>query len=309
MPLNLTLTISDGQAGTRLDRVVSGLVPDCSRSRAAALISDGLILVDDAVKRAGYRVKSGETVTGRIEEQQVPSFPEPESMPLSIIHEDEYLLVLDKPAGLVVHPGPGHAGATLVNGLLAYDPVFQEPHWDPVRPGIVHRLDMDTSGLILVAKTAKSHTFLQKEFKQRRVEKYYLALVRGNDIPETGMIELPIGRHPKKRKLMAVNEVAGKYAKTGFRVQERFPGGAMVQVRLYTGRTHQIRVHFYHQGMPLYGDRVYQVRRFRKDVSIAQRQMLHSWRLCFRHPYSGVRMEFEAPVPDDFEQTITTLSD
>lgn len=230
-------------------------------------------------------------------------------MALSILYEDAHILVIDKPAGMVVHPGPGHADSTLVNGLLAHAPVFREPGWDPERPGIVHRLDRDTSGLILIAKTLESHVFLQREFKQRRVEKTYLALVQGEDIPDAGEIEKPIGRHPKKRKLMAVAPESGKYAKTGFKVRQRFPGAALLAVRLYTGRTHQIRVHFYDHGMPLLGDQVYQMRRNRKGAGIAPRQMLHSWRLGFRHPYSGKRVCFEAPVPEDFTAIMNTLGD
>ncbi len=306
--MDLLLKISDSLAGLRLDQVVSQQISGCSRSRAAALISKGDIQVGNFVKKPGYRVKPGETITGLITDDTEASLPGPEPMDLSIIHEDDHILVVDKPTGIVVHPSPGHMSATLVNGLLAHDPCFMESHWDPVRPGIVHRLDMDTSGLLLVAKTLKSHAFLQKEFKQRRVDKHYLALSQGENIPETGIIELPIGRHPKKRKFMAVNEDTGKYAKTGFRVQKRFNDGALIDVRLYTGRTHQIRVHFYANGMPLFGDRVYQLRRHRKGSSIAPRQMLHSWQLSFRHPYSGFRLQFEAPMPEDFKQTIINLS-
>ncbi len=305
--MDLSIIIPDSLAGLRLDQVISQQVPECSRSRATALIAKGDIQVCNFTKRPGYRVKLGEIITGRITESADASLPVPESLDLSIIHEDDQLLVVDKPAGMVVHPAPGHLSGTLVNALLSHDPCFRERHWDPVRPGIVHRLDMDTSGLIVVAKTLKSHAFLQKEFKHRRVNKHYLALVQGDVIPESGVIELPIGRHPKKRKIMAVNE-AGKHAKTGFRVQERFRDGALIDVRLYTGRTHQIRVHFYAQGYPLYGDRVYQLRRYRKGVSIAPRQMLHSWQLSFRHPYSGLRLQFEAPMPEDFKQIIEKLS-
>ena len=307
-PMDLSFIISDSLAGLRLDLVVSQRVADCSRGRAATLISNGDIRVGNITKRPGYRVKAGETITGRIPDNRESFIPGPESMELSVIHEDSHILVVDKPAGMVVHPAPGHMSGTLVNGLLSYSSCFREKHWDPVRAGIVHRLDMDTSGLILVAKTLKSHAFLQKEFKQRRVKKKYLALVQGDEVPGSGVIELPVGRHPKKRKLMAVNEETGKYAKTGFRVKERFKTGALLEIRLYTGRTHQIRVHFYARGYPLYGDRVYQLRRHRKGPAIAPRQMLHSWRLSFRHPYSGIRFQFEAPMPEDFKQTMKVLT-
>ncbi len=304
--MDLIFIITKEQARLRLDQAVSRFREDMSRSRVAALISKGCIRVNDGTKRPGYKVKTGDRV--EICDLQEVIVPEPEGMDLSILHEDDHILVVDKRAGQVVHPAPGHYSGTLVNGLLAHDPVFGNPCWDPLRPGIVHRLDKDTSGLILVAKTLKSLEFLQKEFKQRRVDKEYLALVRGENIPESGEIDLPIGSHPKNRKLMAVLEDGGRYARTGFRVKQRFTDGALLAVRLFTGRTHQIRVHFYHQGMPLFGDRVYQVRRHRKGASIAPRQMLHSWKLSFRHPYSGLRMAFQAPVPKDFIQTMNQLN-
>lgn len=279
-----------------------------SRSRAASLINQGEVRVGDVCKRPGYRVKSGETVTyDASTDLLVPELPEPERIPLSILHEDDHILVLDKPAGQVVHPAPGNMSGTLVNALMAYDPCFCDYSWEPLRPGIVHRLDKDTSGLIVVAKSRSSLKFLQKEFKQRRVEKHYLALVQGNETPKTGMIEKPIGRHPKKRKLMTILENGGKPAKTGFQVLEQFSHGALMDVRLYTGRTHQIRVHFYESGLPLLGERTYQVRRHRKGSSIASRQMLHSWTLSFRHPFSGIRVDFKAPMPEDFNQAIEKL--
>ncbi len=304
--MNPILIITKEQARLRLDQVVSQSWEDMSRSRAAALISGGSIRVNDGTKRPGYKVQPGDRV--EVDDVQEVLVPEPEKMDLSILHEDDHILVVDKPAGQVVHPAPGHLSGTLVNGLLAHDPVFGNPYWEPMRPGIVHRLDKDTSGLILLAKTLKSLEFLQKEFKQRRVEKDYLALVQGENIPETGEIELPVGRHPKNRKLMTVLEAGGKYARTGFRVRERFTGGALMEVRLHTGRTHQIRVHFYHQGMPLFGDRVYQARRHRKGGALAPRQMLHSWKLSFRHPYSGLKMDFQTPAPEDFTQTMNQLN-
>ncbi len=291
-----------------MDQIVAGQVPYCSRSRAASLISQGEIRVGGKTKRPSYKVRPEDLVSGTVPAQSGPPRPKARDIGLSVVHEDSHILVLDKPPGLVVHPAPGHTGDTLVNGLLAHDEVFSKPGWqDPQRPGIVHRLDMDTSGLIVVAKRPSALVFLQKEFKQRRVSKRYLALAEGEKIPDQGIIDLAIGRHPTKRKLMAVNPDTGKPAKTGFQVLERFSQGALVEVRLYTGRTHQIRVHFYHQGFPLFGDRVYQMRRRRKGGALARRQMLHSWRLSFRHPYSGRRVAYEAPMPDDFTQLLGSL--
>jgi 23S rRNA pseudouridine1911/1915/1917 synthase len=263
--------------------------------------------VSDIEKRPGYRVKNGDVISGLIPEPECKEKPVSQSMDLSILFEDDYLLVVDKPAGMVVHPGPGNLCNTLVNGLLDYIPSLQNAGWEPMRPGIVHRLDKDTSGLIVVAKTIKSLLFLQKEFKQRRVKKTYLALVGGKEIADTGEILLPIGRHPVKRKLMAVNHETGKYARTSWQVRQRFANACLVDVRLYTGRTHQIRVHFYAMDMSILGDKVYQPRSIRRKKSIAPRQMLHSCHLRFRHPYSGREMKFEAKMPEDFVQTIVKL--
>ena len=306
--MDLCFTISAEFSGLRLDQALSARIPDCSRSRASNLIQKGRILVDGQPRRPGYKVKQGQSVSGALPGPD-SQIPQPQPISLSILHEDDEIMVIDKPAGMVVHPGPGHRTGTLVNGLLAHDTLFQARGWDPERPGIVHRLDRDTSGLILIAKSGSSLGFLQREFKQRRVEKTYLALVQGENIPDRGEIVKPIGRHPKKRKMMAVVPETGKYARTGFEVRQRFTGAALMAVRLYTGRTHQIRVHFYDQGMPLLGDTVYQLRRRRKGTGPAPRQMLHSWRLGFRHPYSGLKFEFEAPMPKDFTSVMKTLAD
>ncbi len=300
------LNITIGQTGSRLDQVLSKGVAGLSRGRAADLVGAGTILVNGEKKRPGYKVKNGEVITGEI--RCVAGLPKPEKMALSIVHEDAFIIVIDKPPGQVVHPATGNMSGTLVNGLLAHDPVFSASAWDPLRPGIVHRLDKDTSGVIVVAKTVRSLEFLQKEFQQRRVKKKYLALVQGHDIPASGDIELPIGRHPKHRKMMSVVPEGGKYARTGFQVRQRFDTGALVDIFLYTGRTHQIRVHFYHQGMPLFGEKVYQFRRHRKHRNLtAPRQMLHAGQITFRHPYSGRLMTFEAPIPQDFKNMIAEL--
>ena len=307
--MKILLSIPKNQIDLRLDQVLSNLVETCSRSQAADLILRGEVQVSGMKKRPGYRVKQEDIITALIPEpvEEVPSGPE--SMPLAILFEDDYILVIDKPPGMVVHPGPGNLSGTLVNGLLDYFPFFNDERWDSLRPGIVHRLDKDTSGLILVAKTFESLGFLQKEFKQRRVEKRYLALVEGKGIADEGEIILPLGRHPVRRKIITVNHETGKYAKTSWRILERFAEGCLVDIRLHTGRTHQIRVHFHAMNMPLLGDKVYQYRKNRrKKNSSADRQMLHSWRLTFRHPYSGREMKFEAKIPNDFTQTMAKLA-
>ncbi len=309
--MHIKIEISPGQAGVRLDQAVADSQSRISRSRAAGLISQGLVLVNNGCKRPSYRVKPNDLIEGKIPSPNQPDRNPllPESIPLNILYEDAYILMLDKPAGLVVHPGAGNDSGTLVNALLDHHPGFREHDWDRERPGIVHRLDKDSSGLMVIAKTLKSLEFLQKEFKQRRVEKHYLALARGETIPDAGVIERPIGRHPLHRKRMAVLDENGRYAKTRFSVIKRFSSGCLVDVRLYTGRTHQIRVHFYDQGMPLFGDCIYQERRFRKKDDRVPRQMLHAWTLSFRHPYSGLRLSFEAPMPEDFKTTLQYLSD
>lgn len=309
--MHIKIEISPDQAGVRLDQAVADSQSRISRSRVASLISQGLILVNQGRKRPGYKVKPKDFIEGDVPspDQQDRKSLSPESIPLNILYEDNYILMIDKPAGLVVHPGAGNDSGTLVNALVAHSPGFSEQGWDRERPGIVHRLDKDTSGLMVVAKTLKSLEFLQKEFKQRRVEKHYLALARGKNIPDAGVIERPIGRHPRHRKRMAVLDENGRYAKTRFSVIERFSSGCLLDIQLYTGRTHQIRVHFYDQGMPLFGDCIYQERRFRKKDPRVPRQMLHSWTLSFRHPYSGLRLSFEAPMPEDFKTTLLHLSD
>ncbi|WP_245619839.1 RluA family pseudouridine synthase [Desulfobacter vibrioformis] len=309
--MHLKIEISPDQAGARLDQAVADSQSRISRSRAAHLISQGVITVNHGCKRPGYKVKLKDLVEGEIpstdHQDRKPLLPE--SIPLNILYEDDYILMIDKPAGLVVHPGAGNDSGTLVNALIAHHPGFSEQGWDRDRPGIVHRLDKDTSGLMVIAKTLKSLEFLQKEFKQRRVEKHYLALARGENIPDAGVIERPIGRHPFHRKRMTVLDENGRYAKTRFSVIKRFRSGCLMDIRLYTGRTHQIRVHFYDQGMPLFGDCIYQPRSSMKKVPGVPRQMLHSWTLSFRHPYSGVRLYFDAPMPEDFKTALLHLSD
>jgi len=309
--MRIRIQISPDQAGVRLDQAVADSQSRISRSRVVSLISQGFILVNQECKRPGYKVKPNDLIEGDFPspDQQDTKNILPESIPLNILYEDDHILMIDKPAGVVVHPGAGNNSGTLVNALLGHHPAFSEKDWNRERPGIVHRLDKDTSGLMVIAKKLNALEFLQKEFKQRRVEKHYLALARGENIPEAGVIERPIGRHPYHRKRMAVLDENGRYAKTRFSVIKRFSSGCLMDVRLYTGRTHQIRVHFYDQGMPLFGDCIYRERRFRKKDPIVPRQMLHSWTLSFRHPYSGVRLYFEAPMPEDFKTTLLHLSD
>ena len=298
--MNIHLLINEIEAGARLDSLISDRFVNLSRNRAAGLIKTGKVRVNDQNKKAGYRLKTGDCITGEFNAVRCEPKIKAEKKALNFLFEDPYLLVLNKKPGMIVHPGPGHATGTLVNALIAHDPGIIKIGDDPLRAGIVHRLDKDTSGVMVVAKTGQALRFLQKEFKQRRVHKRYLALVDGVMTEDAGRIDLPVGRHPVKRKQMAVNYDTGKPAVSLWSVVRRFASATLVDVKLETGRTHQIRVHFYALDHPLVGDRVYQFRRNRKKIDVAGRQMLHAYQLSFRHPYSGKRLRFEAEAPEDF---------
>ena len=303
--MKIDVIIPREAAGQRLDFFVCQAVESCTRSMAAALINQGNIRVSAQKKRPGYRLKKSDRITGIISHPAHPPAVIPESRPIHSVYEDAHIIVLNKPSGLVVHPGAGNQENTLVNRLLHYYPDIKDAGEDPLRPGIVHRLDRDTTGLILVARTPHSLNFLQKEFKYHRVKKTYLALVSGGLLPDSGDITLPVGRHPKHRKRMAVIPETGKSAHTSWQVCRRFVRSCLVRVNLHTGRTHQIRVHFYDMDHPLLGDRIYQYRRNRRKQQAYPRQMLHSWQIAFRHPYSGRKMKFAAEPPADFMSAVT----
>ncbi len=303
----LDTKVTDANAGQRLDLAAADLL-ECSRSLAASAVSTGHILVNGKKRRPSYTVKAGDYISGKLPCSTQLHYPEPISMPLDIVFEDRHIMVVNKEAGLVVHPGAGNLSRTLVNGLLAHDSSIAKVGDDPLRPGIVHRLDKDTSGLLAVAKTSQALTFLQKEFSCRRVRKWYLALVHGAGLADTGEIDLPIGRHHVHRKRMAVDHVKGKPAKTSWEVVRRFEDLCLVRIRLYTGRTHQIRVHFRALGHPLVGDSVYGFRKKKKLPSaFPVHQMLHAWKLAFSHPWSGRQMEYQAPLPPQWETLMENL--
>ncbi len=269
--------------------------------RIQELIKAGLVTVDGRPQKPSFRVQPGQRIV-----VEIPPSPEtelkPEEIPLWIVYEDEDLLVLNKPPGLVVHPGAGRTSGTLVNALLAYDPRIAKVG-SPLRPGIVHRLDKDTSGLLVVARNEVSYLKLSAQIKDRKVSRTYLALVHG-DLPlAAGTIEAPIGRHPILRRRMAVVPT-GRRAVTHYRVLERFGEYTLVEVSLETGRTHQIRVHLAHIGHPVVGDPVYARRRNPFGLT---RQALHAYRLALYHPRTGERMEFTVPLPDDLEEVLEKL--
>jgi 23S rRNA pseudouridine1911/1915/1917 synthase len=289
-------------SGKRLDRFVSDRLPDLSRVTVQRLIEEGNILVGGRERKASYRVQVGETITVRVPPLE-PATAQPEAIPLDIIYEDADLVVVNKPAGMVVHPAAGHVGGTLVNAVLAHAPGVNVGGEE--RPGIVHRLDAETSGLIIVAKNDSALRFLQDQFKKRSVHKKYLALVEGQLTPPRGRIVAPIGRDPKHRQRMAVVTSGGRAreAVTVYRTESNFDGYTLVEAEPQTGRTHQIRVHFAFMGFPIVGDSVYGKKKNRLGLT---RQFLHAWRLAFTLP-SGRAAEFTAPLPEDLRAVLDQL--
>src|SRR5574341_292475 len=295
--------VTRAEAGERLDAYVAR-VGGLSRARIQRLIADGHVLVGGHPQKSRHRLSAGERICLRIP-PPVPLTLTPEVIPLDIRYEDADLLVVNKPAGMVVHPGAGRTTGTLVHALLAH--CEHLPGIGGVeRPGIVHRLDRDTSGVLVVAKTETAHQSLSRQFKARVVQKRYLALVHGELRPDSGRIEATIGRREHDRKRMGVRRVGGREARTAYRVIRRLSGMTVLELELETGRTHQIRVHLAHLGHPVLGDQLYGGRRERRRVVAgaprADRQMLHAWRLSFCHPRTGAWLEVMAPLPRDFLQ-------
>ncbi|MBI5489234.1 MAG: RluA family pseudouridine synthase [Deltaproteobacteria bacterium] len=293
-------------AGERLDRVLPELVPGLTRSQARRLIDLGRATLDGTTPKAGASVRAGQRL--RVEPLPPETFSvEAEDIPVRVLHRDDDLIVVDKPADLVVHPAAGHARGTLVNALAA----LGAGGGDPARPGIVHRLDKGTSGVMVVARNVTAHARLAEQFAERTVEKTYLAIVVGEP-PEEGRIETLFARHPVDRKRFTSRTTRGRTALTGFRVRERRPGCAMLEVRLGTGRTHQIRVHLSESGWPILGDAVYgrtpRDPELRRAAEALGRPALHAWRLAFAHPRTGERMAFDADVPADFERAWGAIS-
>ncbi len=302
--------VPDSARGERLDRHLSAAFPELSRARVQALIDDGRVKVDDRAPRPAKRLAGGERVRIELPEPE-PVELKPEPMALAVLYEDRDVVVLDKPPGLVVHPGAGHARGTLVHGLLHHVKDLAGVGGEK-RPGIVHRLDKETSGCLVVAKNDHALQELQKAFQSRAVEKIYLALVHGSP-PEQAALRTLFGRHPVHRQRFTSKVKAGKEAVTRYRVVERFDGAALVEVRLLTGRTHQIRVHLSESGFPLLGDALYGGKRRKAPARVKEAQEalgrvgLHAWKLAFEHPRTGRRLSFEAPVPSDFARALELL--
>lgn len=309
-------TVAPEEAGLRADLFLAGREIGLSRSQVQRAVEEGQVCVNGNLIRAARKLKAGEEVAIRIPEAK-PSGVVPEAIPLSIVHEDASLLVIDKPAGMVVHPAAGHSGGTLVNALLHHCHDLSGIG-GVLRPGIVHRLDKGTSGLMVVAKSDQAHQELAAQFKRHEVQKTYLALVYGDPKGEGGRIESAVGRHPTDRKKMSTKSRRGRSAVSVWRVRERYGIAALLEVDIETGRTHQIRVHLTELGYPVVGDRVYggegRVRTVgdpaaRSRMKTIDHPALHAWRLAFAHPVTGEAMQFTAPLPEDMDGLCTFLSD
>jgi len=303
----LSLTVAQEEAGARLDQLLTQHL-GFSRARLQKLLKSGLVEVNGKVLAASYRVKAGDDVTVTVPPPE-PSDLLPEALPLNIVYEDRDLLVVNKPPGLVVHPGAGHRQGTLLNALLHHCPALKEIG-EVSRPGLVHRLDKDTSGLMVVAKTELAHQALVRQFQEHTITKKYLALVWGRLPSRQGQIDRQVGRHPTARRKMSAHPRRGKTALTRWRVIKELPGPlTLVELTPETGRTHQLRVHLASEGHPVLGDATYGggVSRLKGHLNLTglaplvRRQLLHAWRLEVTHPRTGERISWEAPLPEDFQ--------
>jgi 23S rRNA pseudouridine1911/1915/1917 synthase len=292
--LNKVLRVD--QPVSRLDKYLLPEFPDLSRARLQKFIEDGHIRLNDMVVKPGHPVKSGDMVSITLPQEEITA-PLPQSIPLEIVYEDKDIVVINKSAGLTVHPAPGHRENTLVNAILAKYPDMASFNGSE-RPGIVHRLDKDTSGLMVIARNKKAQDDLIKQFKRHEVNKGYITLVKGKLEPEHGVIDAPIGRHPVHRQRMAVVK-GGRDAKTDYKVIKYIGSYTLLEVILQTGRTHQIRVHLAAIGFPVVGDNVYGVK-----SPYLKRQFLHAYKLGFNLPSNGDYREFNAELPDDLQSAL-----
>ncbi len=311
-----SFAVSSEQQGQRLDLFLSRVIPDLSRSHFKNLIKEEMVLVNGAVAKPSYEVRYGDVVLARLPEPDAETELKPEQMHLDLLFEDDDLLIVNKPPGLVVHPGAGHSEGTLVHGLLAHSPRLAI-QGSPLRPGIVHRLDKDTSGALVIAKSERAYLDLIKQFKVHGVKKEYLALVYGVPAKHEGEIRTLLGRHPTERKKIAVLQGKGREAVSHWCVRKSWGEVSLLEVAIETGRTHQIRVHMSHINLPVVGDETYGggKRRARniksgpiRDLLLgADRQMLHAKHLQFNHPATGEVISATAPLPEDFRKIVEGL--
>ena len=297
-----TLTATTESAGARLDAFLAARLPDLTRSAAARLIEGGLVTVDGKPAGKSARLTGGETVSVTLPQAEEPE-ARPQDIPLEVVYEDADVIVVNKPVGMVVHPAPGHPDGTLVNALLHHCGQSLSGINGQLRPGIVHRIDRDTSGLIIAAKNDAAHLALAEQLQDHSLYREYEAVVVGNLREDSGTVDLPIARHPTDRKKMAINHLNGRRAVTHWTVLARYPGYTHIQCRLETGRTHQIRVHMAALGHPVLGDPVYGGQR--KGFPELAGQCLHARRLTFRHPRTGEQVTVSCPLPDYFQAVLT----
>ena len=293
----------ENSENVRLDAYIASKQSDLSRSNIQKLIDSGDILVNNSIKKMSYKVQEGDVIQINVPEAREANI-KPENIPIDIIYQDNDIIVVNKPKGLVVHPADGNPDGTLVNAIMAICKDGLSGIGGELRPGIVHRLDKDTSGLLIVAKNDKAHRLMSEQIKNREVRKIYIALVKGVVSENEATIDMPIGRSTKDRKKMAVRK-DGKEAVTHFKVLKRYPSYTLLEVKIDTGRTHQIRVHMAEIGHPVVGDMVYSSG---KNEFGVEGQMLHAKSLDFKHPITGEQMHLEAPLPKYFEDVLDKLS-
>lgn len=303
--MSFRFEVTASLVGKRLDSAIAELEPDLSRSRIRRLVEQGAFTVGGSVSKPAHRLRLGEEIRGCVPPPE-PDRLEPEAIPLDVVFEDADVIVVDKPPGLVVHPSPGHRSGTLVHALLHHCSELSGVG-GVQRPGIVHRLDKDTSGLIVSAKNDRAHRGLARQFQAHSIDREYLALVRGRPTASAGTVDAAIGRHPSDRKRFSTRVGRGRRAVTHWSVVERFEHASLLRVSLETGRTHQIRVHLAASGLPVAGDPLYGGgKRITRALGL-ERQALHAARLGFDHPQTGARVVFESPLPDDLSAVLESL--
>ena len=301
--MDTTIKITAEENGVRLDSFISQALPEISRSAAQKLMDNGLVTLNGKTVKKNHKTTSGEIFEIELPEPEVTDVV-PQNIPLDIVYEDDHVIVVNKPRGMVVHPAPGHPDGTLVNALMYHCGESLSGIGGVIRPGIVHRIDMDTSGLLIVAKNDAAHAHLSAQLSDRSLSRVYEAVVYGRLREDSGKIDAPIGRHPTDRKRMAITDKNSRNAVTHYEVIARYNGFTHVRCILETGRTHQIRVHMNHIGHPLLGDLVYGRKKAEKGLS---GQCLHAKRLKFIHPVSGEAMAFETELPTYFTDVLAKL--